>query len=386
MRILIASIALCLTAGCASTSGATQTTSGKPAEPVVEKMAVVNNSKFDLASCGLKPIESAVNDTILTAAMLLARPAFGECLMDPKSRGAEADTQVMIKATASDTEVKFDVSSPNLQPSGKACIEKVLTSLALKPLPKGAKPVEAARPFAFSSAQGVKFGVNEASDVVGHIRVAQAGWCDCFASLGNTPPPTILAALRVTADKPVEVMMKAKEADQPVASCLESKIKALAPKTEREITVTHQFLLINGLAAQETADVVPTLQFHQLDAIAQGGEVNVAMNAGKIDLAWADYQDSARRYNAKPGTALMKELRDRCATLLVGDEGLRGSLDSLKTTYERTQKVIATLKPTDPVWSQIETSVNDTLTNTAKQLAASVEQKKAHAAICQKLK
>jgi len=359
---------------------------GKSAEPVVEKMAVVNNIKFDLSSCTLKPVETTLNETIVTAALLSARPAYSECLIEPNNRGPAADTQLAIKATANDTEVKYDVSSTNLAPTGKACIEKKLATLGLKPVAKGAKPIEITVPYAFSTVQGVKWGTNVASDMVGAIRVAQAQWCDCFASLANNPPPGLQAALRAQPEKPLEVVMKAPAGD-PVAACLESKIKTVAmPKVDREVTVNYQFLLINGLAAQETADAVPTLQFHQLDAIGQGREVDVAQSVGAIELAWAEYQDAARRYNAKPGSGLMKELREKCATLLARDETLRGSLDALKTTYERTQTVVAGLKPNDPIWAQIDTSVGERLAATTKELNNSVEQKKVHNATCQKLK
>ena len=359
---------------------------GKSAEPVVEKMAVVNNIKFDLSSCSVKPIETTLNETIVTAALLSARPAYSECLIDPNNRGPAADTQINIKATANETEVKFDVASPNLAPGGKACIEKALASLGLKPLAKGVKPIEITIPYAFSAIQGVRFGTNMASDLVGAIRVAQGKWCDCFASLANSPPPGLQAALRAQPEKPLEVVMKAPAGD-PIAACLESKIKTVAlPKIDREVTVNYQFLLINGLAAQETAEAVPTLQFHQLDAIGQGREVDVAMSVGAIELAWSEYQDGARRYNAKPGSGLMKELREKCATLLVRDETLRGSLEALKTTYERTQTVVAGLKPSDPIWAQIDASVGDRLAATTKELNNSIEQKKAHNATCQKLK
>ncbi len=386
MRTLTVAIVVCLSA-CATTSTGSAAAEGKKSkEPVVEKMAVVNNIKFDLSSCSVKPVTSPLNETIVTAALLSARPAYGECLVDPKSRGPEADTQVTIKATVNETEAKFDVGSTNLAPAGKACIEKALASLGLKALAKGAKPIEMTIPYMYSAVQGVKWGSNVASDIVGAVRVAQGGWCDCFASLANTPPPGFQAALRAQPEKPLEVVMKAPAGDA-VAACLETKIKALTmPKVDREVTVNYQFLLINGLAAQETAEAVPTLQFHQLDAIGQGREVDVAMSVGAIELAWGEYQDAARRYNAKPGSGLMKELREKCATLLVRDESLRGSLDALKTTYERTQTVVASLKPSDPVWADIEARVGERLAATTKELGNTVEQKKAHNATCQKLK
>lgn len=377
-------MALCL-AACATTSGTKA--EGQTGEPVVEKMVVVNNIKFDVAACNLKPVQTALNETIVTAALLSARPAYGECLVDPRQRGSAADTQLTIKATINDSETKFEVNGENLAPTGKACIEKALAALALKPLAKGAKAIEVTMPYAYSAAQGVKWGTNMASDLVGAVRVAQADWCDCYGSLATTPPPGIQAALHASAEKPLQIEMKAAAADQPLASCLEAKLKALTvPKVDRDVTVNYQFLLINGLASQETADAVPTLQFHQLDAIGLGREVDVAMSVGGVELAMADYQETARRYNAKPAATLMKELREKCALLVTRDDGLHGSLDALKQTYERTQKIIEPLKPSDPVWGQIETSVSQRLAATSKELAGTLEQKKSHQAICQKLK
>lgn len=386
MRALTASIALCL-AACATSTTAAKTQGGATAAAAApEKLAVVNNIKFDLATCTAKPLDTVLNETLLTAALLSRRPAYAECLLDPKARGATADTQIAVKASATDAEVKFDVSGPNLEPAGKACIEKALAAMQLKPLVKGAKPIEMSIPFAFSAAQGVKWGVNDPSDIAGQVRIAQAGWCDCFAPVGAAAPPNLQAGLHLYPDKPLEVAMAAKDADQPLATCLAEKIKTLNPKATRELTVPYLFLLLNSKAAQETADAVPTLQFHQLDAIGQGQEVEVAMSVGNIELATADFEGTARRYNAKPSSPLMKELREKCGIILTRDEALKTSLEGLKSTYERTQKVVASLKPTDPVWAQIETSVGERLKATSTQLGPAVDQKKNHSATCAKLK
>ncbi len=387
MRALTASIALCL-AACATstTSGKTEAGGKGAAAAQAEKLAVVNNIKFDVAACTAKPLDTPLNETLLTAALLSGRPAYSECLLDPKSRANAPDTQLEVKASATDAEVKFDVSGTNLDPSGKACIEKALTAMGLKPLVKGAKPIEMKIPYAFSAAQGVKWGVNDPSDIAGQVRIAQAQWCDCFAALGTTAPPNLQAGLHLFPDKPLEVAMAAKDADQPLANCLAEKLKALNPKATRELTVPYLFLLLNSKAKEETADAVPTLQFHQLDAIGQGQEVEVAMSVGNIELATTDFAASAGKYNAKPSSALMKDLREKCALILTRDEALKTALEGLKGTYERTQKVVASLKPSDPVWAQIETSVGERLKATTGQLGPAVEQKKNHSATCAKLK
>lgn len=384
MRKLLIATLLVVTA-CASTSSGDGVKAGeKAAAP--EKMPVVNLINFDVGTCTTKPVEGSLNETLVMAALLGARPSFSECLVDPKSRGKDAETQVTVKVNVSEAEAKFDVAGANLMPEGKACIEKTLGALGFKPLAKGQKAVEVSLPYVFQSTQGVRWGVNEPSDVAGQIRLAQSTWCDCFAAVGAKAPPNVKAALQLQAGQPAAVTMDAKEPDQALASCLEPKLKAMTPKITRQLSMTYLFLLTNSGSGAENEAADPATQFQQLAVIGTAGEVQVARDVGAVELAAAEYGQAGQRYNAKPSGPAMKDVRERCAALVSKDEALKNSLEALKAAYERTKKVIGGLKATDAAWAQIEPGVTDRLAQTEKQIGPAAEQKKAHSAACQKLK
>jgi hypothetical protein len=114
--------------------------------------------------------------------------------------------------------------------------------------------------------------------------------------------------------------------------------------------------------------------------------VGVALNVGGREIAGAEFDAAVRRYNAKTSAAGRKELIEKCNAILNVDERIRSSLEGLKGTYERTLKVIETLKPTSPSWEQVGTGVTSRLAAAAKDAAGAVEQKKVDAATCLKVK
>lgn len=386
MRKLLIAVVLVVTACASSSSGDAVKADAKAAAAAPEKMSITNLLNFDVGTCSLNPVEGSLNETLVMAALLGARPSFGECLIDPKSRGQEAETQVTVKANLNEGEAKFDVAGTNLMPEGKACIEKTLGALGFKPLSKGQKAIEVSVPYVFQGTQGVRWGVNEPSDVAGQIRIAQASWCNCFATVGAKAPPNLKAALQLQPGQPLAITIDAKEPDQALAACLEPKLKAMTPKVTRQLTMTYPFLLTNSGSGTENEAADPATQFQQLAVIGTAGEVQVARDVGAVELAALEYSQAGQRYNAKPSGPAMKDVRERCAALVSKDEELKNSLEALKATYERTKQVISGLKATDAAWAQIEPGVIGRLTQTEKQIGPAAEQKKAHSAACQKLK
>lgn len=383
--------AAALLAACATPKAATGPDPKKGEEVPLEKMSIAQ-VQFDTAACALREVElpAVANTEALLAALLVARPMVSECLVDAKSRGSAPDTQVKLKLTVDDKAVTPAVASTNLTADGAACVEKVLSKLPLKPQPAGEKPATAELPVTHAAqSPQVRLGVNVASDVVGTIRLAQPSWCDCFADLGVNAPPTLVANLKLTPDKPLEVTMKAPvdPLAQKLSACLEAKLKAAAlPPVLTEVQAPYAFLLVNSWAAAETPDADPALQFQQIEAIRGQRVADVVLAASHKANAAGAYDALVAKYKAKPNPTLIAGMREKCALVLAADDKWIQSLKTLAETDKRAHGLALGLQAKDASWASVEAGLARRLAETQAELPKADQVKAGDAAACPKMK
>ncbi len=383
--------AAALLAACATPTAATEPDKKKAEEVPLEKMSIAQ-VQFDTAACALREVElpAVANTESLLAALLIARPMVSECLVDAKSRGSAPDTQVKLKVSVDDKAATPTVAATNLTPEGAACVEKALAKLPLKPQPAGEKPASAELPVTHAAqSPQVRLGVNVASDVVGTIRLAQPSWCDCYAELSVNAPPTVVASLKLTPDKPLELTMKA-PADplsQKLSACLEAKLKALAlPPVVTEVQAPYVFLLVNSWAAAETPDADPKLQFQQIEAIRGQRVADVVLAAAHKANAASAYDALVAKYKAKPTPTLIAPMREKCAAVLAADDKWIASLKTLAETDKRAHGLAQGLKAKDPSWAEVEAGLAKRLAETQGELPKADQVKAGDAAACPKMK
>lgn len=388
---------LVVLAACATQKAAEKTDAKADA---VEKIELSNVSAFDVAACRLRPLElPAMTQETIIAALIVGQPSFMECLLEAKTRSAVGATKVTVKATASDAEVKLDVSGDGLMEDGKACIVAAAKKLPLRPVEKGAATVTAEISFLHDSAKSpsVTFGINPASDVVGTVRAAQLSWCDCYGDLGTTPPPTIKAQLHfvpVPKDKDgkstgTTLDLQMEPGPDPLATklsaCLEGKLKAATlPVIATELHVPYAFLLINSWASAETPDAAPAFQFHQLEAIRMQRGADVAMQLGARTHATLAYDAVVAKYKTKPVPTLIKELKSKCAAVLATDDKWIASLKELLAVDQRVVALAADLVAKDPQWAQAEAGGKTRVTQAQADVAQAEQRKVADTAACPK--
>lgn len=377
-------LAFALLTGCATTP---TSTGGKAAEPAVEKQKIVNISHFDVGSC--TPPAPALPDPLNTegviGALVLARPAVLECFVDPKSRTADGDASVAVKATVSETGATYDLTPTNVTAAGTGCIKAALEKLPFTPLPKGEAPVTGNADYRFGgTSPAVKLGVNAASDVAGAIRLASPSWCDCWGPLGAQAPPALKAHVKLMKGKPAAVTFDP-GGDATLVGCLTAKIAALpfaAP--ENELTVHYPVLLVNSSAAQESADAQPELQFIQLDLIRAQRAADVAVKIGARTNALKTYDALVAKYKAKPDPKLVPELKTKCAAMVKADDDWIAALQAQGEVDARTQTLAGTLKAKDPRWADAETAATAQVTAGQTEVKKAEEVKAADQAVCPK--
>jgi len=383
-RLATACAALVLGA-CATTTASKQPDkAAAPAEPVREKMAVVNNSPFDLDVCGGHALElEPLSEEVVMGALLTRGPAFQECFLDPKSaQGTPAD--VTVKVTVADSGVTVAIGGTGVSDAGKACLEAAAKALTFPPMPAGAPAVSGQIPVAVG-VKPVEWGKNVASDVAGTVRLALPSLCSCFAELGDAAPPQPVLKLKLTATAPPDVLVDGVAGNPGVATCVGDKVKALAlPKADVEMGLP--LILVNGWATETTAGASAPLQFQQLEAIRARRTAEVLITAGRRGMAASRYDEVVKKYKAKPTPSLIGELRTKCAAVLAGDDANLTALKALVDVYQSEAKLVTAEKAKDPAWANVESSLNQQLARTSGEVARVEQQKVSDAAACPKSK
>ncbi|MCI0674011.1 MAG: hypothetical protein L0Y64_26490, partial [Myxococcaceae bacterium] len=188
---------LLLGAGCA-------TTPKEPEEPKAPTQVLITNRfALDVATC--QPPTSAVpvssNDTV-AGAQYYAYPSINECLADPRHRGPEQESTVVLTTSVTAKGAEHKATGTNVTPEGVRCVEEAAVRMVrLPPLAKGARPVKGEMQLShrkgITNNPFVVFGVNEPSDIVGTIRLASATMCECYAGFTDKAPPAVRAWVRL---------------------------------------------------------------------------------------------------------------------------------------------------------------------------------------------
>jgi hypothetical protein len=377
MRSLVTTIGTLALVACA----AKQQTAGSA--PKMEQQQIKNIWQFDLASCFPKTWalpEPATRESTI-GFLVGQRPGVLECFVDPKNRGPEKITRVAVDTTVSETGVEHKVSGDNLTPAGISCVKGVLDkALGLKPQPKGVAPAVGHAEFVHTGGvtPTVNFGINEASDDVGTIRLAVQGWCECFTDWKDAVPYKLLAKLEVkkgavpegvdggvAAPPTIDVNFDpgANPAADKVAACLKPKIASVHfDVRSADLKFPYPFVTINTSVTDDLPDEPDDVNFLQLDgARAQlAAEVAVAQGAQR-DVADV-WNKLVEKYNKTHSAALVPELKRRCAALLTADDAWAAAIQSQLTLEKHTVDLVAKLKeqnPNDTGWA-------DTVTNAQK--------------------
>lgn len=380
----IAAACAALALGACATTATSKPADGAAPEPVREKMAVGNNSPFDLAVCGSRALElEPLSEEVVMGALLTRGPAFQECFLDPKAAaGTPAD--VTVKVTVADSGVTVAVGGTGVSDSGKACLEAAAKAVTFPAVAAGAPAVSGQVPV-MVGAKPIAWGNNVASDVAGTVRLALPKMCDCFAELGDAAPPQPVVKLKLTATSPPEVIVDGVAGTPGVATCLSDKVKALElPKADVEMGLP--LILVNGWASEATAGVPAPLEFQQLEAMRARRTAEVLITGGRRGTAALRYDDVVKKYKAKPTPTLIGELRTKCAAVLAGDDANLAALKALVAVYQAEAKLVTAEKAKEPAWANVEPSLVKQLEQTTGEVVRVEQQRVNDANACPKNK
>ncbi len=389
-RLAVASVVL--TAACAGQQSKPDAQGGGQPTSTEERVRIGNQPAFDVASCFPRELSlPQANQGVLVGALLTTRPEVMECLVDPKNRGPAAKTVVTVKSTATDAGVTHAVSGENLTPTGEQCVQAAVDKVKPQPLAKGAKPEESTTTFEHDTASSatVTFGLNEGSDYSGALRLAQKGWCDCYANFKTAAPPVLTAKLTLTKGQAApEVAFEpsgSTEGDQ-LAACLQPKIAAVpAAINTDKLTYPHRFIHFHSGATEAATNMPPELRFFHLEVVRNQRAADAAIAFGARSNAADAYDAVVAKYTKTKDYKLLNELTSKCQALVEAAQGWVKALEAQQAVDQTTVSLVTELKAKDEGWAQVETASQTALANTQKDLTAAQQRADADQKACPKV-
>ena len=405
MRRLALTTVLLTAAGCATQQGAEQGKGSTPAASKEERMRIGNQAPFDVAVCQSKPITlpQPPNQASLVGAILSLRPQVMECLVDPKHRGSADSTRVTVKTSLTDKAATHTVSGDNLTPEGVACIQKVVdTQVPLSPLPAGAAALESSNEFVHEAANSpsVKFGLNPGSDYSGNVRLAQTGWCECYAGFATKAPPIIKANVDLKRKK------EKKDKDSPetvtntsdvtlddvgtpegnqLAACLKGKMAAVPSSIPvDELKFPYRFVHFNSRAGEAPADMPPELRFFQLELVRGQRSAETALALGARTNAAEAYDAVVQKYQKTKDYGLVSDMKAKCATLGTASQAIVDAVDGQLKADQSSKDLATELKAKDAAWADVETKLTEVVNGTQQDLDNAKKRLENDKAICPK--
>lgn len=403
-RRILTAAALLVGAACAST----------PKNEVTEtRERIANRSTFDVASCYAGEDVKTPNQTTpnsVVGALMAARPLMLSCLVDPANRGAAEETAITITTTVDTTGASHAIAGDNLTDAGKACLSGMLErGVKLNPVAAGAETVTAEFPVVHNVTvnPAVVFGVNEPSDIVGAIRLAQQGWCDCFGADHNATPSSFKATIDVAANsttvsaasltKVGEEPAAAPEGEKaeaapavtsdPVGACLNQKLATVqvnAPAKPWKLPYLFEFT--NSRSDTPAENASSSAQFEQLEARRAMAQANTAMAVGDGDVARANYSALVEKYQKNRKAVQVSQLVEGCKALVAADDAYIGAVEGQRNTEKRVLDFATGQAANDARWADVVTAATEVIATTDAEIVRAKAQRTQDEGICPKVR
>ncbi|MBX5484719.1 MAG: hypothetical protein IRZ16_23090 [Myxococcaceae bacterium] len=343
-RFLLAAVVGALSWACA-TQKQEQVAPDVTPPPPPKQVRITNYNAFDLGTCFPAPIDvpKVVTPEVITGLLLTARADLDECMVDPAHRGQSGVTRAVLGATVDATGVQVMVGGEGLTPGAKDCLASALNAHLSKvePLPATAKPVHGEIDYFHDAANSpaVTLGVNEASDVVATLRIAERQWCDCFAVWRDRAPTSFEGQLQLAqedATPPVVTFPPGADADTAqVQACVAKKIEGTKLAHTGALTVPLKFVFLHSGISEPLPGAPADLAVLQLEGLRTHNRAAEQLALGGRAAAANAWNATVTRYSANPRAFTMKQLRAGCTALEDADRALVTTQERFRADEQR---------------------------------------------------
>ncbi len=240
---------------------------------------------------------------------------------------------------------------------------------------------------------GVIMGNNDASDIVGTIRLATPKWCECFADWKTSPPEELAAEITVTKEKgafAANFVPPTTPGGQKVMACLKPKVEALTlakPIAGDVVKVPkYPFLFIHSYLEQTSPNQEPLVQFLQMDSHRAQAQADAAIVYGARQNAVMAYDGLVKQYQKTKDWKLVSKLESGCQALIKADDAWAKSLEAQHAVEQTTLAKVGEFKKTDEKWADVEAETQKQAAETEKQVAQVKQLRTTDEAACPKKK
>jgi len=353
----------------------------------VSRQAIENLVHFDVASCQ-KPsglVSKVTNSETILGGMLWAQPAILECLVPPKNRRGPEDSFVQLATFVDDTGVLHEVNGENLSPEGVACIQSALAPLQFQLLPPGKEKQTARMAIHYPRhSPQVTFGLNEVSDVMGHIRLALAKACHCYAPLESVGIAEVSLELTVYEGQPAHIFLSGNNPD--MVECLTLAIEKLELQALQGGRVLERAPLQFIHSRQEVFPDEARLELllvHADGLLAQNASV-LAVRLGERREALSSYQKLSSPYKARPALAFAPAFDTLCARLNEANAAWVLALETQLQLHKRIADMAAKLRSQNALWEDAATQASEVALKAHAAVAQAQQALAADKEACQK--
>ncbi len=394
LRKALPFLALGLGLGC---GGASQTGQG-PTGPVSTQQRIVNINPVDLGVCFQQApaLPEKINAQVLTGLLVAARPLVMECLVDPKSRGPADETSLALKTTLSGGKLAHAITGQNITPGGEQCIKAAVdrfTATAPDWAAKSQTPTSVTAEVQYSHVASVmpsvKLGITEASDVAGAIRLAQGGFCDCYAPWKDADPAVLKAQVKLTqAGAPaVTIEPSTEPAATEVAACLQPKVAALPLKTTAsELTAPYTFMFLSSARDALFTNAPTVLGFAQYEVVRNQRLARSVIAMGARTAAAEGYDALVQKYKKDPTSVTLEQLTNGCKALTDADDGYVAVLEKQLDLEQKAVAMLADAATKDAVWTPVKDATQINVDQTKKDIEMGKKYKADDLQACPKIK
>jgi hypothetical protein len=356
----------------------------------VSQQKAENLVHFDVASCQ-KPsgiVSEVTNGETILGGMLSVQPAILECFVSPENRQGNQNIDVKLTTSVSSEAVFHEVEGENLSPAGVACIESALAPLQFQLRASGTAVRTASISISFpSNSPQVVFGINDISDLIGHVRLAIGKACHCYAPMEHSGIAEISMVLTVSVKQPAKISLSGNNRRiHEMATCLELELSKLNLQASRGGLVLERVPLqfINSKAEDFPPEAKPELVFLHTDGLRTHNASILALRLGEKMQAEAAYNQLSSKHKARPTSASARDLNTSCANLTKANEAWVLAIETQFNLDKRIADISARLRSNDARWEAVANRASDIVPESRAALVEAQKTLEANKNACQR--
>lgn len=353
----------------------------KPTPPAtVNTIFIPDPLSFDVAICQQNQFspKQKINKPLIRGIVGVLRPNIRECLIKhwlPTSTGQVALT---IGVNVKNQQVASTVSSINVSPTGKKCIERIVETHIRSIIPPNhiqSETDKVSLHYELVKKSSSDIDINEGINVAELLRINQTSWCDCYKKYLDFVPPTLNISVHLKKDKNVPVDVGLGQLDDPENSylivCLKNKILQTRIQTKLnsdEVKFHYQLVHFNSRSVRPSMHLPHGQRYFQLDLEYGQQTANALIAQGERDIIAEVYNSFVSKAHQEVDHTMTAQSSEICRQLVSLSQKLVEIRRKQISTNSNILSIVQELKDQNPEWRRTELDEEETASKLKDEL------------------